>query len=385
MCIRDSIDILLVETVFDTLNAKAAIFAAKSAFDIVNYELPIMISGTIPGKDGRTLTGQTIEAFYNSVIHANPISIGLNCALGADALRPHVEELARISESYTSVHPNAGLPNELGVFDESPDHMATVIMDYVENNFINIVGGCCGTTPKHIEAIADVVSGQSPRTIPDIEPGCRLAGLEAFNITKDSLFVNIGERCNITGSARFKRLIMENEYEAGLEVAETQVNEGAQIIDINMDEGMLDSEEAMQQFCNMIALEPNIAKAPIMVDSSNWDVIETGLKCNQGKSIVNSISLKEGKESFVKQAKLCQLYGAAVVVMAFDEDGQADSYERKIDICSKSFELLTNKVNFPTEDIIFDPTMLMAAAPKIPIGIPFKKVLRENPFFFGAS
>lgn len=355
------IDILLVETVFDTLNAKAAIFAAKSAFDIVNYELPIMISGTIPGKDGRTLTGQTVEAFYNSVIHANPISIGLNCALGADALRPHIEELSRISENYTSVHPNAGLPNELGEFDESPDHMATVIMDYVENNFINIVGGCCGTTPKHIEAIADVVSGQSPRTIPDIEPGCRLAGLEAFNITKDSLFVNIGERCNITGSARFKRLIMENEYEAGLEVAETQVNEGAQIIDINMDEGMLESVEAMQRFCNMIALEPNIAKAPLMIDSSKWDVIETGLKCNQGKSIVNSISLKEGRESFVKQAKLCQRYGAAVVVMAFDEDGQADTLERRKNICKISYDILVNEVGFSPHDIILDPNLFPIA------------------------
>ena len=356
-----NIDILLIETVFDTLNAKAAIFAAKSAFDIVNYELPIMISGTIPGKDGRTLTGQTVEAFYNSVAHANPISIGLNCALGADALRPHVKELARISESYTSVHPNAGLPNELGEFDESPGHMATVIADYVENNFINIVGGCCGTTPKHIEAIADVVSGQSPRTIPDIEPGCRLAGLEAFNITKNSLFVNIGERCNITGSAKFKNMIIANEYEAGLGIAESQVNEGAQIIDVNMDEGMLDSEEAMQQFCNMIALEPNIAKAPIMLDSSNWDVIETGLKCTQGKSIVNSISLKEGKESFIKQAKLCQHYGAAVVVMAFDEDGQADTLERRKEICKKSYDILVNELSFSPHDIILDPNLFPIA------------------------
>lgn len=355
------IDILLIETVFDTLNGKAAIFAAKSAFDAVGYELPIMISGTIPGKDGRTLTGQTVEAFYNSTIHANPISMGLNCALGAEALRPHLEELSRISGTYVSVHPNAGLPNELGEFDESPEHMANVIMDYATSNFVNIVGGCCGTTPAHIKAIVDVVSDKSPRNIPDIEPGCRLAGLEAFNITKDSLFVNIGERCNITGSAKFKRLIVENEYEAGLEVAETQVNEGAQIIDINMDEGMLESAEAMQRFCNMIALEPNIAKVPTMIDSSSWGVIETGLKCNQGKSIVNSISLKEGKEPFVNQAKLCQRYGAAVVVMAFDEAGQADTLERRKEICKTSYDVLVNEVGFSPHDIIIDPNLFPIA------------------------
>ena len=359
--INTDIDILLIETVFDTLNAKAAIFATKSAFDIVGYELPIMISGTIPGKDGRTLTGQTVEAFYNSVIHAKPISMGLNCALGAEALRPHVEELSRISETNVSVHPNAGLPNELGEFDESPDHMANIIMDYATSDFINIVGGCCGTTPEHIQAISDAVSGISPRKIPDIEPGCRLAGLEAFNITRNSLFVNIGERCNITGSAKFKSLILDNEYESGLEVAETQVNEGAQIIDINMDEGMLESSEAMQRFCNMIALEPNIAKVPTMIDSSSWDVIETGLKCNQGKSIVNSISLKEGKEPFVKQAKLCQRYGAAVVVMAFDEDGQADTLERRKEICKTSYDILVNEVDFSPHDIILDPNLFPIA------------------------
>jgi len=358
---ESDVDIILIETVFDTLNAKAAIFAVKGLFDELGYELPIMISGTIPGEDGRTLTGQTVEAFYNSMIHAKPISIGLNCALGADKMRPHIEVLSRISNTLVSAHPNAGLPNELGEFDETAREMAPKIRDYAESGFLNIVGGCCGTSPAHIKAIAETVQGIKPRVIPEIAPALRLSGLEAFNINKDTLFVNVGERCNVTGSAKFKRLIMDDQYDAALEVAETQVAEGAQIIDINMDEAMLDSVVAMTRFNNMIALEPNIAKVPVMLDSSKWQVIEAGLKCNQGKPVVNSISMKEGVEKFIEQARLCQRYGAAVVVMAFDEKGQADSYERRIQICKKSYDILVNEVGFDPNDIILDPNIFAIA------------------------
>jgi 5-methyltetrahydrofolate--homocysteine methyltransferase len=359
--VEGDVDIILIETVFDTLNAKAAIFAVKALFDELGFELPIMISGTIPGEDGRTLTGQTVEAFYNSMMHAKPLSIGLNCALGADKMRPHIEVLSRISNTLVSAHPNAGLPNELGEFDETAEQMMPKIRDYAESGFINIVGGCCGTSPAHIKLIAECVAGLKPRVIPDIQPALRLSGLEAFNITKDSLFVNVGERCNVTGSAKFKRLILDDQYDAALEVAETQVAEGAQVIDINMDEAMLDSVAAMARFNNMIALEPNIAKVPVMIDSSKWTVIEAGLKCNQGKPIVNSISMKEGVEKFIEQAKLCQRYGAAVVVMAFDEKGQADSYERRIAICKKSYDILVNEVGFDPNDIILDPNIFAIA------------------------
>ncbi len=354
-------DIILIETIFDTLNSKAAIFATRKVFDELGYELPIMISGTMTDASDRTMTGQTVEAFYNSVRHAKPISIGLNCALGAEELRPHVEELARVSEFMVSSHPNAGLPNAFGEFDETPEVMAPKVRDYAESGFLNIVGGCCGTTPAHIKAIADAVADCKPRQKPDLQPALRLSGLEAVNITEDSLFVNIGERCNVTGSAKFKRLILEEEYDEALEVAETQVEDGAQIIDINMDEAMLDSVDAMKRFNNMIALEPNIAKVPTMIDSSKWEVIEAGLKCNQGKPVVNSISLKEGKEKFIEQARLCLRYGAAVVVMAFDEDGQADNFERRIEICKKSYDILVDEVGFEPNDIILDPNIFAIA------------------------
>ena len=359
--VESDVDILLIETIFDTLNAKAAIFAVKELFEELGYELPIMISGTIPGEDGRTLTGQTVEAFYNSMLHAKPLSVGLNCALGADKMRPHIETLSRISCTLVSAHPNAGLPNEMGEFDETAEQMAPKIRDYAESGFINIVGGCCGTSPAHIKLIAEAVKGLKPRVVPTIAPALRLSGLEAFNINKDTLFVNVGERCNVTGSAKFKRLILEDQYEAALEVAETQVAEGAQIIDINMDEAMLDSQLAMTRFNNMIALEPNIAKVPVMIDSSKWSVIEAGLKCNQGKPVVNSISMKEGVDKFIEQAKLCQRYGAAVVVMAFDEKGQADSYERRIEICKKSYDILVEQVGFDPNDIILDPNIFAIA------------------------
>jgi len=359
--IEGGADIILIETIFDTLNSKAAIFATQKVFDELGFELPIMISGTMTDASDRTMTGQTVEAFYNSVRHAKPISIGLNCALGADELRPHVEELARVSEFMVSSHPNAGLPNAFGEFDETPEKMAPKVKEYAESGFLNIVGGCCGTSPAHIQAIAEAVKDCKPRQVPDIKPALRLSGLEAANIYEDSLFVNIGERCNVTGSAKFKRLILEDEYDEALEVAETQVEDGAQIIDINMDEAMLDAIDAMTRFNNMIALEPNIAKVPVMIDSSKWEVIEAGLKCNQGKPVVNSISLKEGKEKFVEQAKLCLRYGAAVVVMAFDEQGQADNFERRIEICQKSYDILVNEVGFDPNDIILDPNIFAIA------------------------
>ena len=355
------VDILLIETIFDTLNAKAAIFAIEKFFENNNTTLPVMISGTITDASGRTLSGQTTEAFYNSLNHVNPISIGLNCALGPDLLRPYVEEMSRVANVCINVHPNAGLPNEFGEYDLTPVDMAKEIGDWAKEGFLNIVGGCCGTTPAHIREIAKVVAEYKPRSKPDIHKACRLSGLEPFNIEKDSLFVNVGERTNVTGSAKFKRLILDDNYDEALDVARQQVENGAQVIDINMDEGMLDGLEAMQLFLNLIAGEPEISRVPIMVDSSKWDILEAGLKCIQGKGIVNSISLKEGEENFIKQARLVRQYGAAVIVMAFDETGQADTFERKVEICTRSYKVLVEKVGFPPEDIIFDPNIFAVA------------------------
>lgn len=354
-------DFILIETIFDTLNAKAAIFAVQGVFEELGITLPIMISGTITDASGRTLSGQTTEAFWNSIRHANPISVGLNCALGAEELRPYLSELSDKADTYVSAHPNAGLPNAFGEYDELPEQMSAIIKEFAEAGYLNIVGGCCGTSPAHIKAIAEIVSNIAPRNIPEIPKACRLAGLEPFNITRDSLFVNVGERTNITGSAKFARLIREGNYAEALEVAQQQVESGAQIIDINMDEGMLDSQAAMVTFLNMVASEPDISRVPIMVDSSKWEVIEAGLKCIQGKGIVNSISLKEGVEPFLHHAKLCKRYGAAVIVMAFDEKGQADTEARKKEICKRSYDILVNEVGFPAEDIIFDANIFAVA------------------------
>ena len=359
--VEGGVDILLIETIFDTLNAKAAVFAVKKYFDDNGFELPIMISGTITDASGRTLSGQTTEAFYNSLAHAKPLSIGLNCALGAKELRQYVQEMSRVANCYVSAHPNAGLPNEFGEYDQTAEEMREIVEEFAASGFLNIIGGCCGTSPAHIRAIANAAAKYPPRQIPEIEPACRLSGLEPFNITKDSLFVNVGERCNVTGSAKFKKLIVEEDYATALEVALEQVENGAQIIDINMDEGMLDAEKAMVKFLNLIAGEPDISRVPIMVDSSKWEIIEAGLKCIQGKPIVNSISLKEGEEEFLHKAKLCMRYGAAVVVMAFDEKGQADTQARKKEICERSYRTLVDKLNFPPEDIIFDPNIFAVA------------------------
>ncbi|WP_198243758.1 methionine synthase [methane-oxidizing endosymbiont of Gigantopelta aegis] len=354
-------DIILIETVFDTLNAKAAIFAVEQYFETIGFKLPIMISGTITDASGRTLSGQTAAAFFNSLRHADPISIGFNCALGAKELRQYIEELANIADTFVSAHPNAGLPNEFGEYDESPDDMAKELEDWAKSGYLNIIGGCCGTSPDHIKAIIEAVEKHPPRQIPDIQKQCRLAGLEPLNIGPDSLFVNVGERTNVTGSARFKRLIVEEDYDTALDVAREQVENGAQIIDINMDEGMLDSKQAMVRFLNLVAAEPDIAKVPVMLDSSKWDILEAGLKCIQGKGVVNSISIKEGEENFIQQAKLVRRYGAAVIVMAFDEQGQADTYQRKVEICTRAYKILTEKVGFPAEDIIFDPNIFAIA------------------------
>ena len=353
-------DLILIETIFDTLNAKAAIYATQQFFEDSGIELPIMISGTITDASGRTLSGQTTEAFYNSVAHAKPISIGLNCALGADALRPYVEELSNKAETYVSAHPNAGLPNEFGEYDQTPEEMAEIIEGFARDGFLNIIGGCCGSRPEHIEAIANAVSKYPPRQIPDRPKALRLAGLEPFTGDENTLFINVGERTNVTGSKRFLRLIKEEQYEEALSVARDQVENGAQIIDINMDEGMLDSKEVMVTFLNLVASEPDISRVPIMIDSSKWEVIEAGLRCIQGKAVVNSISLKEGEEAFIKRAKDCMRYGAAVVVMAFDEDGQADTYERKTEICKRSYDVLTS-IGFNPGDIIFDPNIFAIA------------------------
>ena len=354
-------DALAVETIFDTLNAKAALFAIEEEFEARGMRWPVIISGTITDKSGRTLSGQTAEAFYHSVRHAKPFAIGLNCALGAEELRQYVDALSRVAETHVSVYPNAGLPNAFGEYDETPDYMAGLIKEFAASGLVNIVGGCCGTSPDHIKAIADAVKSEARREIPEITPHMRLSGLEPFTLTPETNFVNIGERTNVTGSAKFRRLIKEGDYEEALDVARQQVENGAQIIDVNMDEGLLDSEEAMTTFLNLIVAEPYISRVPVMVDSSKWSVIEAGLKCLQGKSVVNSISMKEGKEEFVKHAKLVMRYGAAVVVMAFDETGQADSLERKIEICKRSYDILVNEVGFPPEDIIFDPNVFAVA------------------------
>nr|WP_216599566.1 methionine synthase [Vibrio sp. 03-59-1] len=354
-------DLILIETIFDTLNAKACAFAVETVFDELGYSLPVMISGTITDASGRTLSGQTTEAFYNALRHVRPISFGLNCALGPDELRPYVDELSRISECSVSAHPNAGLPNAFGEYDLSPEDMAEHVKEWAQSGFLNLIGGCCGTTPEHIRQMAQAVENITPRALPELPIACRLSGLEPLTISKESLFVNVGERTNVTGSARFKRLIKEELYDEALSVAQEQVENGAQIIDINMDEGMLDAEACMVRFLNLCASEPEISKVPVMVDSSKWEVIEAGLKCIQGKGIVNSISLKEGKEKFVEQAKLVRRYGAAVIVMAFDEVGQADTRERKIEICTNAYNILVDEVGFPPEDIIFDPNIFAVA------------------------
>lgn len=359
--IEGGADIIMIETAFDTLNAKAAILAIGRSFSRNNTSLPLMISGTITDASGRTLSGQTVAAFCNSVAHANPLSIGFNCALGADQLRPHIEETSSIVDCLVSTHPNAGLPNEFGEYDQTPQEMAAIIGEFASSGFVNIVGGCCGTTPDHIKAIVDTVATIEPRTPLKPKSACRLSGLEAFNIDENSLFVNVGERTNITGSTKFARLIREELFDEALEVARQQVEAGAQIIDVNMDEGMLDSEAAMEKFLKLIASEPDICKVPLMIDSSKWEIIETGLKCSQGKAIVNSISLKEGEDDFLAKARLCLDYGAAVIIMAFDENGQADTLEKKNTICKRSYELLTEKLQFPAEDIIFDPNVFAVA------------------------
>jgi 5-methyltetrahydrofolate--homocysteine methyltransferase len=356
-------DILMVETIFDTLNAKAALFAIDQYFEQHNVRVPIMISGTITDASGRTLSGQTTEAFWNSLSHARPLSIGLNCALGADLMRPYVEELSRVASCYVSAHPNAGLPNPLSDtgYDEVPETTARLMKEFATSGFLNIAGGCCGTSPAHIKAIAEALKDVPPRKLPDLEHRCRLSGLEPFNIGDDTLFVNVGERANVTGSAKFKRLILEGHFDEALEVAKQQVETGAQVIDVNMDEAMLDGEAAMVKFLNLIASEPDISRVPLMIDSSKWNIIEAGLKCVQGKSIVNSISLKEGEENFIKYATLVRRYGAAAVVMAFDEQGQADTYARKTEICKRSYDILVNRIGFPPEDIIFDPNIFAIA------------------------
>ena len=354
-------DLLLVETVFDTLNCKAALFAIFEYFEKIGKKIPVMVSGTITDASGRTLSGQTVEAFWNSISHADLLSVGLNCALGAKQLRPYLEELSRIAPVFVSAHPNAGLPNQFGEYDETAEGMGRDLRDFIDSGFINILGGCCGTTPDHIRKIAEIVRDKAPRKIPKIEPYTRLSGLEPLTIRPDTNFVNVGERTNITGSPKFSKLILSGDYDGALSVAKQQVEAGAQMIDINFDEGLLDSEAAMSKFLNLVASEPDITKIPVMIDSSKWSVIEAGLKCLQGKGVVNSISLKEGEASFLKHAKKIRRYGAAVVVMAFDEKGQADTAQRKVEICTRSYKLLTEKAGFPPEDIIFDPNILTIA------------------------
>ena len=355
------VDLLLIETIFDTLNAKAAIFGVMRYFDETGQRLPIMISGTITDASGRTLSGQVTEAFWYSMMHAQPLIVGLNCALGPRALRQYIYDLSQVASCYVSIYPNAGLPNAFGEYDETPGQMADVLGEFAQSGLLNVVGGCCGTTPKHINAIGQAVQNIAPRVPAAVEPRCRLSGLEPLVIGPQTNFVNIGERTNVTGSRRFAKLIKEGYYDEALTVARQQVENGAQIIDINMDEGLLDAEAAMVRFLNLVAAEPDIARVPVMIDSSKWSVIEAGLKCVQGKSIVNSISMKEGEESFIKQAKLARRYGAAVVVMAFDEQGQADTVERKVEICQRAYKILTEQVGFPPQDIIFDPNVFAIA------------------------
>ena len=351
------VDLLLIETIFDTLNGKAAIAAAWAAMAAEGRTVPLILSGTITDASGRTLSGQTCEAFWHSIAHAQPLAAGFNCALGAEQLRPHVERLSRIADSFVSAHPNAGLPNAFGEYEQGPEEMAAALGEFAEAGLVNLVGGCCGTGPAHIAALRDAVQGLAPRQAPPPKPGLKLSGLEPLTIDADSLFVNVGERANVTGSARFARLIREEDYEAAVEVARQQVETGAQMLDINMDEGMLDSKAAMIRFLNLIAAEPDIARVPIMVDSSKWEILEAGLQCVQGKAVVNSISLKEGEEAFIAAAGKCLDYGAAVIVMAFDEQGQADSLERRIQICERCYRLLTERLGFPPQDIILDPNV----------------------------
>ena len=354
-------DLLVIETIFDTLNAKAAIFAVETLFEEAGRRWPVVISGTITDASGRTLSGQTTEAFWNSVRHARPLLVGLNCALGAAEMRPYVVELSRIADTFVSVYPNAGLPNAFGEYDEAAEQTAAIIEEFAGAGLVNMVGGCCGTTPAHVAAIAGAVEGKAPRKVPAVEPALRLSGLEPFNVTSESLFVNVGERTNITGSARFRKLIKDGDYDTALSVALQQVENGAQVIDVNMDEGMIDGVAAMDRFTRLIASEPDISRVPVMVDSSKWEVIEAGLKTIQGKAIVNSISMKEGEEPFREHARLCRKYGAAVVVMAFDEDGQADNLERRTAICERAYRILVDEVGFPAEDIIFDPNVFAVA------------------------
>ncbi|MGH6727151.1 MAG: methionine synthase, partial [Pseudolabrys sp.] len=354
-------DVLLIETIFDTLNAKAAIYAIAKAAGERGLDLPVMISGTITDRSGRLLSGQTPAAFWNSVCHANPVTLGLNCALGAREMRGHIAELGRVADTFVCAYPNAGLPNEFGYYDESPEYMAELLGEFAEAGLVNVVGGCCGTTPEHIAAIAKAVAGKTPRAIPDIPRQLRLSGLEAFTLTPEIPFVNIGERTNVTGSAKFRKLITAGDYPSALSIAREQVENGAQVIDVNMDEGLLDSEAAMVTFLNLIAAEPDIARVPVMVDSSKFSVIEAGLKCLQGKAVVNSISMKEGEAAFIEHAKIVRRYGAAVVVMAFDEKGQADTLERKCAICRRAYDILVNQVGFPPQDIIFDPNIFAIA------------------------
>ncbi|HLF39494.1 MAG TPA: methionine synthase, partial [Burkholderiales bacterium] len=357
------VDILLLETIFDTLNAKAAIFAIEEIFDQKQSRLPVIISGTITDASGRTLSGQTPEAFWNSVRHARPLAVGLNCALGAKLMRPYIEELSNIADTYVSAYPNAGLPNPLAPtgYDETPEQTAAYLLDFAKSGFVNIAGGCCGTTPAHIRAIAEAIAGLPPRKVPVIEHKTRLSGLEPLNIGDDALFVNIGERTNVTGSRAFARLVLAGNYQEALSVARQQVENGAQMIDVNMDEAMLDSKQAMTTFLSLVASEPDISRVPVMIDSSKWEVIEAGLKCVQGKSVVNSISLKEGEDEFVKHAKLARRYGAAAVVMAFDEKGQADTLERRIGIAKRCYHILVDELGFPPGDVIIDPNIFAIA------------------------
>jgi 5-methyltetrahydrofolate--homocysteine methyltransferase len=354
-------DLLLFETITDTLNTKAGIFAAQRIFQERGFELPIMISGTITDLSGRTLSGQTPTAFWYSVRHAHPFTIGLNCALGANAMRPHVAELSDVADTFICAYPNAGLPNEFGGYDETPEFMARQIETFAREGLVNIVGGCCGTTPDHIRAFAEVAARHKPRRVPEVARQLRLSGLEPFTLTPEIPFVNVGERTNVTGSARFRKLITAGDYTAALDVARDQVQNGAQVIDVNMDEGLIDSARVMVEFLNLLAAEPDIARVPLMIDSSKFEVIEAGLKCVQGKALVNSISMKEGVDKFLDAARLVRAYGAAVVVMAFDEQGQADTQQRKIDICTRAYKLLTEEVGFPPEDIVFDPNIFAVA------------------------
>ena len=348
-------DILLVETVFDTLNCKAALFAIQNIKEERKSDIPVMVSGTITDASGRTLSGQTAEAFYISIAHADLFSVGLNCALGAKELRPHLVDLSGIADCWVSAYPNAGLPNELGAYDQSPDEMKAFIQEFVASGLVNIIGGCCGTTPDHIRAMAEAVQGMPARSLPQRKKLSAYSGLEPLIVRDDLNFINIGERANVTGSRKFAKLIAENKYNEALSVALQQVESGAQIIDVNMDEGLLDSKEAMKTFLNLVMAEPDIAKVPVMIDSSKFEVIEAGLKCVHGKCIGNSISMKEGEDEFRRQANLLRKYGAATVVMAFDEQGQADTIKRKVDICKRAYKILTEEIHFPSEDIIFYP------------------------------